>query len=124
MLQHSPQGIDMKHKRINKIMKLKERSRKIALTHKMDALSDNEVAEILKKTSKGFLKSKEWRELRVKALELYGVVCVKCGRHNSKKYPIHVDHIKPRLFFPDLALEITNLQPLCGPCNKIKGNHY
>jgi 5-methylcytosine-specific restriction endonuclease McrA len=107
-----------------KIIKLKARSRKIALKHKMDNLSDNEVADILKKTSKGFLKSKEWRELRAKALELYGLVCVKCGRDNSKKYPINVDHIKPRKFFPDLALDITNLQPLCGPCNKIKGNHY
>ena len=114
----------MRHKKASKILKLKERSRRIALKYKMESMSDNQVAGILKKTSKGFLKSKEWRELRTKALELYGDVCVKCGRHNSKKYPIHVDHIKPRLFFPELALEITNLQPLCGPCNKTKGNHY
>lgn len=114
----------MRHKRANKILKLKARSRKIALKHNMESMSNNEIAGILKKTSGGFLRSKEWKELRAKALELYGLVCVKCGRDNSKKYPINVDHIKPRKFFPDLALDITNLQPLCGPCNKRKGNHY
>ena len=106
------------------LKQLKARSRKLSLKQKMLNLSDNEIALNLKKTSDGFLRSNEWKTLRLKALELYGYVCIKCGRDNSREYPINVDHIKPRKFFPELALEITNLQPLCGPCNKKKGNNY
>jgi 5-methylcytosine-specific restriction endonuclease McrA len=106
------------------IKDLKAISRKISLKAKVANLSDNEIASNLRKTSDGFLKSKEWKALRLKALELYGLVCIKCGRDNSREYPINVDHIKPRKFFPELALDITNLQPMCGPCNKKKGNRY
>ena len=106
------------------LKQLTARSRKLCLKHKMATLSDNEIASSLRKTSDGFLKSKEWKQLRLRALELYGLVCIKCGRDNSKQFPINVDHIKPRKFFPELALEISNLQPLCGPCNKRKGNQY
>jgi 5-methylcytosine-specific restriction endonuclease McrA len=106
------------------IRSLEARSRKLSLKAKMDNLSDNEIALRLRKSSDGFLKSKEWKELRLKALELYGLVCMQCGRENSREYPINVDHIKPRKFFPELSLDITNLQPMCGPCNKKKGNKY
>ena len=106
------------------IKDLKARSKKLALKVKVANLSDNEIALKLRKSSDGFLKSKEWKELRLKALDLYGFVCIKCKRDNSREYPINIDHIKPRKFFPELALDITNLQPLCGPCNKKKGNHY
>jgi 5-methylcytosine-specific restriction endonuclease McrA len=110
----------MKHQ----LKQLKARSRKLSLKQKMLNLSDNEIVLNLKKTSDGFLRSNEWKALRLKALELYGYVCIKCKRDNSREYPINVDHIKPRKFFPELALEITNLQPMCGPCNKKKGNKY
>ena len=106
------------------IKQLKARSRKLSLKLKMSNLSNNEIALNLRKSSDGFLQSKEWKELRLKALGIYGFVCVKCGKDNSKSHPINVDHIKPRKFFPDLALEITNLQPMCGPCNKKMGNFY
>ena len=46
-----------------------------------------------------------------------------CGR--SKKIHgivIHVDHIKPRSIYPDLALTYDNLQLLCEDCNLGKGN--
>jgi len=106
------------------LKQLTARSKKLTLKHKMANLSDNEIASRLRKASDGFIRSKEWKALRLKALELYGLVCIKCGRDNSREYPINVDHIKPRKFFPELALDITNLQPMCGPCNKKKGNRY
>ena len=42
----------------------------------------------------------------------------------QKKTPCNIDHIKPRKFFPELALDILNLQLLCAKCNKRKGNKY
>lgn len=35
---------------------------------------------------------------------------------------MHVDHIKPRSLFPDLALRLENLQVLCSQCNEAKSN--
>jgi len=37
---------------------------------------------------------------------------------------IHVDHIKPRSRYPELSLEIENLQVLCEDCNMGKSNVF
>lgn len=66
-----------------------------------------------------FLLSYEWRKVRMEAIKRYGNVCMCC---RSPTNPIHVDHIKPRRDFPELALEIENLQVLCDECNHGKGN--
>lgn len=105
-----------------KISKLKRRSQRIALGVRLARLSDNEVAALLRTSSDGFLQSKEWKELRILAINKYGLVCLSCGRDNSRSFPTNIDHVKPRKLFPKLALDINNLQPLCGPCNKRKGN--
>lgn len=72
--------------------------------------------------AKNFFASMAWRILRYKALKLYGRKCFVCanGPHNGKV--IHVDHIKPRSLFPELALDINNLQILCEDCNMGKRN--
>jgi len=45
-----------------------------------------------------------------------------CGKSKHKDDAIlHVDHIKPRSKYPDLALELKNLQVLCEDCNIGKG---
>ncbi|CAB4152595.1 HNHc domain containing protein [uncultured Caudovirales phage] len=72
--------------------------------------------------SNDFLLSYEWRRLRMQALKLHGVKCQCCGASPSTGAIMNVDHIKPRKFFPGLALEITNLQVLCHECNHGKGN--
>lgn len=66
----------------------------------------------------GFMNGPLWRQLRYQALVLYGRKCMCCGCTTG---PFHVDHIKPRSRFPDLALDITNLQVLCEDCNMGKG---
>lgn len=104
------------------IQQLEARARKKSLLLKMELMSSNDVAENLRKNSDGFLCSNEWKTLRKQALDKYGMVCIKCGRDNSRMFPINVDHVKPRKFYPELSLDINNLQPLCGPCNKRKGN--
>jgi hypothetical protein len=74
---------------------------------------------------KDFYSSKEWRKLRVRVLEKYGCKCMMCGRSPKVHgVVIHVDHIKPRSKYPELELDITNLQILCEDDNLGKSNRY
>lgn len=68
-------------------------------------------------SKKGFYVSDEWRRVRYEALKIHGGACQCCGAKAEKGKPLHVDHIKPRSKFPDLALDINNLQVLCADCN-------
>lgn len=68
-----------------------------------------------------FLKSWEWRTLRMKVLKKYGARCQCCGATAADGVRICVDHIKPRKTHPHLALVEDNLQVLCDPCNQGKG---
>lgn len=86
---------------------------------------DNEIAASMPKTavnSDEFLKSPEWKALRRKVVSHYGRRCMKCGHTPKNPRHTNVDHIKPRKFFPWLALVFDNLQVLCGSCNKKKCN--
>jgi hypothetical protein len=69
-----------------------------------------------------FLKTFEWRKLRLVALKKYGAMCMCCGATPGTGAVMNVDHIKPRKTHPELALDIDNLQILCGECNHGKGN--
>ncbi len=69
-----------------------------------------------------FLASYEWATIRMRALKEHGAACQCCGKTAKDGIVINVDHIKPRRDFPELALDVTNLQVLCGECNKGKGN--
>jgi 5-methylcytosine-specific restriction endonuclease McrA len=69
-----------------------------------------------------FLNTYEWRVVRMQALKKYGPVCMCCGDSPKNGAVMNVDHIKPRKLFPELALDLTNLQILCSPCNHGKGN--
>ncbi len=72
--------------------------------------------------SDDFLNSFEWRKLRLVALKKYGRKCLCCGATPETGAVMNVDHIKPRKFYPELALDINNLQVLCHECNHGKGN--
>ena len=78
--------------------------------------------------SREFLDSYEWATIRYKALKRYGGTCKACGIQAGMKSDdgrpavIHVDHVKPRKKYPQLALNLSNMQPLCHLCNKGKGN--
>lgn len=69
-----------------------------------------------------FYESREWRELRYKALVMYGPICQCCGATRGPGVVLHVDHVKPRSKFPALQLELANLQILCADCNIGKSN--
>jgi len=66
-----------------------------------------------------FYQSRGWLEVRHDVLKRYGGRCMLCG---DQKSGMHVDHIKPRSKYPELALDINNLQVLCRDCNLGKSN--
>jgi 5-methylcytosine-specific restriction endonuclease McrA len=66
-----------------------------------------------------FYRTKEWRDVRYKALVKFGKKCQACGETGGY---IHVDHILPRSKHPDRELDIENLQVLCEACNIGKSN--
>lgn len=68
-----------------------------------------------KRKKKYRLRAKEWKILRALVIDILGTACLKCGFNAGEK--IHVDHIKPKSKFPELAMEIDNLQVLCRRCN-------
>lgn len=75
-----------------------------------------------RKSKNSFYHSPAWRKLRYKVLARYGRTCQCCGKSPKSSKAIHVDHIKPISKFPHLRLELSNLQVLCGECNKGKGS--
>jgi 5-methylcytosine-specific restriction endonuclease McrA len=83
---------------------------------------DNEIANALRQKGSSFLQSAEWKKLRSLAIRVYGRKCMKCGSTPKNPSMTHVDHIKCRKNYPELALEFDNLQILCCKCNKEKGN--
>lgn len=60
---------------------------------------------------------RKWLELRYKVLKRDGGKCLLCG----SRIGLQVDHINPKSGFPELALDINNLQTLCLMCNRGKG---
>lgn len=77
----------------------------------------------LSKTT-NFYNSQSWKKLRLEALEFYGRRCVSCGATAKNGAKLHVDHIKPKSKYPDLALDLDNLQILCEDCNLGKMADY
>ena len=109
-------------KLVKRLKQAEQRKRKQNFQSRMDKLSNNEIADLFAKSNNSFLCSTEWRELRQRVLTHYGCVCMKCGKEPENRRHIHVDHIKPRKFFPELSLDFDNLQVLCNRCNWRKGN--
>ncbi len=68
-----------------------------------------------------FLQSPEWLAARRAVFKRDGAICACCSRTRFDGVSLEVDHIKPRWDYPDLALDMTNLQILCHDCNKSKG---
>lgn len=77
---------------------------------------------VVEAVADGFLHSYAWRRLRYEVIKERGARCECCGRGPSDGATIHVDHVKPRRKYPELALDKQNLQVLCGACNHGKGN--
>ncbi|WP_394204260.1 HNH endonuclease [Shewanella waksmanii] len=70
-----------------------------------------------------FYQSQKWLTLRHQAFKRYGNRCQCCAATANDGVRLEVDHIKPRSKYPELALDIDNLQILCSDCNKGKLHH-
>lgn len=66
--------------------------------------------------------SPDFRELRYKVFLRDGEICAKCGATPRPNFWLEIDHIKPVSKYPELALDIDNLQVLCKDCNRAKSN--
>lgn len=62
-----------------------------------------------------FERSPEWRALSAEARRLQPW-CSYCNEVDG----LQADHIKPKSRFPELALDPSNVQVLCWPCNRKK----
>lgn len=82
-----------------------------------------------KKSKDTFYRSNEWKELRYEKLRVTQY-CECCGKtkkdklENGEKVKLTIDHIKPRSKYPELSLDISNLQVLCQACNSGKSNLF
>ena len=70
---------------------------------------------------------REWRHLRVVALERDNYLCQLRISSNCTRFATTVHHIKPVDQFPDLALDLDNLTSCCFNCHEqtkphVKGN--
>ena len=79
-------------------------------------------SDIIKKEDYAFYSSKVWRELRAWALDFFGRKCMKCGDDTLEDTDLHIDHIKPKAKYPELALDKKNVQVLCWLCNRTKSD--
>ena len=90
---------------------------------KKDVKKWNKYYKNIKKDS--FYSSLAWKVCRAWAIETMGQTCAMCGRSpKTHGVAIHVDHIKPRSKFPELAFDKNNLQILCDDCNIGKLNRF
>jgi len=72
--------------------------------------------------AKDFYQSEAWLKTRYAALIKYDGRCACCGASSADGIKLHVDHIKPRSKFPELATDLGNMQVLCEYCNISKSN--
>jgi len=70
-----------------------------------------------------FYSSAKWKEMRYITLQQSDGKCCLCGAMARDGVSLHVDHIKPRSLFPELAYQLDNLQVLCSDCNMGKSNY-
>lgn len=68
---------------------------------------------------KSFYTSYKWLYVKDIILKTHPHICVIC---KATKVNFHVDHIKPKSKYPELAYTLSNLRILCAGCNLEKGD--
>ena len=75
---------------------------------------------------KSFYNSFAWRKVRYQFLRTQPrpLRCAVCGRSTADGVTLCVDHVKPVKRYPELRLNLANLQVLCSECNTGKGSEF
>lgn len=68
--------------------------------------------------ARGFYQSRAWRRIRQMALARDHYLCQECLKRKRIKTATEVHHMQPLEDFPELALELSNLQSLCWDCHE------
>ncbi|MBC1233638.1 HNH endonuclease [Listeria booriae] len=73
-----------------------------------------------------FYKSKEWRHTREQVLKRDNFECQECKRQGkvSTDKRLDVDHILELEYYPELALDLDNLETLDFECHNRKHNRF
>lgn len=80
--------------------------------------------KVSKPAKAGFYSSWDWKKARYEAIKKFEQRCMCCGWQpgDTERGYLVVDHIKPRRKYPELELDLNNLQVLCNDCNMGKSN--
>ena len=115
---YSTGGIN-KHRQRNKwVISDDKMNRKVCLMCvKGKSVQREKPSQVKSRPINKFYQSREWKDLRYQAFVKHGNRCMCCGGSPQDGYKLQVDHIKPRSYYPELALDINNLQILCASCN-------
>lgn len=70
-----------------------------------------------KTNNDAFYKSKEWRNLRLEALQRDSYLCQECKKRGIVTPADTVHHIKPLRVDDSRALQLSNLETVCGSCH-------
>ena len=62
--------------------------------------------------------STAWKNIRVVALQRDNYICQECKRQKKITRATEVHHLKPIGNYPELALDIRNLESLCWECHE------
>jgi hypothetical protein len=105
---------------VEKIIKLFPHLKKSYLYKKLRLLN----LKKYKSDAKNLLyQSAEWKELRKKVMYRARNRCEICGKGNSIKSPLQVDHILSKAYHPELMFNINNVRLLCFSCHKKTPNY-
>ncbi len=66
----------------------------------------------------GFYKSITWKRARVMALQRDHYLCQECLKAGRMTMATEVHHVRPLEDYPDLALDLDNLESLCRRCHE------
>jgi 5-methylcytosine-specific restriction enzyme A len=84
----------------------------------VDCMKTEEIVYLIRTNNlMKFYKSKEWKELRLQALERDRHECQSCRRKGRYRRAKNVHHIKDVKTHPELALDLDNLESICIQCH-------
>jgi 5-methylcytosine-specific restriction endonuclease McrA len=69
----------------------------------------------IRKPKRIYYTKEEWAATRTKVFDRDGHICYVCNGPGHQ-----VDHLLPKSKYPELALTLDNLKPICWPCNRAK----